>query len=148
MTLNKAMIIGNVGRDPEVKHLDKGLAVVTLPIATTERFKDKNGELREQTEWHNVVFWRSLAEFVERHVRKGSQVFVEGRLRTRSWEDQNGQKKYATEIVADVIRLLGKRSDNDNQNNNSYSNSYSQQENKPSTSISDPIDDIDDDLPF
>lgn len=146
MTLNKAMIIGNVGRDPEVKHLDKGLAVVTLPVATTERFKDKNGELREQTEWHNIVFWRSLAEFVERHVRKGSQIFVEGRLRTRSWEDQNGQKKYATEIVADVIRLLGKRSDNDsNQNSN---NSYSQQESKPSTGVSDPMDDIDDDLPF
>ena len=145
MTLNKAMIIGNVGKDPEVKHLDKGLAVVTLPIATTERFKDKNGELREQTEWHNVVFWRSLAEFVERHVRKGSQVFVEGRLRTRSWEDQNGQKKYATEIVADVIRLLGKKSDNDSNNSN---NGYSQQEPKPNTGISDPVDDIDDDLPF
>lgn len=144
MTLNKAMIIGNVGKDPEVKHLDKGLAVVTLPIATTERFKDKNGELREQTEWHNVVFWRSLAEFVERHVRKGSQVFVEGRLRTRSWEDQSGQKKYATEIVADVIRLLGKRSDNDNSNNNGYS----QQESKPAMGVNDPIDDIDDDLPF
>lgn len=147
MTLNKAMIIGNVGKDPEVKHLDKGLAVVTLPIATTERFKDKNGELREQTEWHNVVFWRSLAEFVERHVRKGSQVFVEGRLRTRSWEDQSGQKKYATEIVADVIRLLGKRSDNDNNHNNG--GSYSQQESKPTTGINDPIEDnIDDDLPF
>ena len=145
MTLNKAMIIGNVGKDPEVKHLDKGLAVVTLPIATTERFKDKNGELREQTEWHNVVFWRNLAEFVERNVRKGSQVFVEGKLRTRSWEDQNGQKKYATEIVAEVIRLLGKRADNDNNNN-----SYSQQENKPttSTSINDSIENIDDDLPF
>ena len=144
MTLNKAMIIGNVGRDPEVKHLDKGLAVVTLPIATTERFKDKNGELREQTEWHNVVFWRSLAEFVERHVRKGSQVFVEGRLRTRSWEDQSGQKKYATEIVADVIRLLGKRSDNEHNNNNTYT----QQESKPTTGANDSIDEIDDDLPF
>ncbi len=146
MTLNKAMIIGNVGKDPEVKHLDKGLAVVTLPIATTERFKDKNGELREQTEWHNVVFWRSLAEFVERHVRKGSQVFVEGKLRTRSWEDQNGQKKYATEIVADVIRLLGKRSDNDSNHNNG--GSYSQQDTKPAAGISDSVDDIDDDLPF
>ncbi len=144
MTLNKAMIIGNVGRDPEVKHLDKGLAVVTLPIATTERFKDKNGELREQTEWHNVVFWRSLAEFVERHVRKGSQVFVEGRLRTRSWEDQSGQKKYATEIVADVIRLLGKRSDNEHNNNSTYT----QQESKPTTGANDSIGEIDDDLPF
>lgn len=145
MTLNKAMIIGNVGKDPEVKHLDKGLAVVTIPVATTERFKDKNGELREQTEWHNVVFWRSLAEFVERHVRKGSQIFVEGRLRTRSWEDQSGQKKYATEIVADVIRLLGKRSDNDSHGSN---NSYSQQESKPIAGVSDSIDGIDDDLPF
>jgi single-strand DNA-binding protein len=107
--LNKVMLIGNVGRDPEIRHLESGVAVVTLPIATSERFKDRNGDVKEQTEWHNVVFWRNLAEIVEKHVRKGSQVFIEGRLRTKTWEDPNGQKRYATEIVADTMRLLGRR---------------------------------------
>ncbi|MDR2359644.1 MAG: single-stranded DNA-binding protein [Prevotellaceae bacterium] len=112
--LNKVMLIGNVGKDPDIRHLENDVAVVTLPIATTERFKDRSGTVKEQTEWHNVVFWRNLAEIVEKHVRKGSQVFIEGRLRTRNWEDQSGQKRYTTEIVADVMRLLGKRPENDN----------------------------------
>ncbi|MDR2362011.1 MAG: single-stranded DNA-binding protein [Prevotellaceae bacterium] len=109
--LNKVMLIGNVGRDPEIRHLENGVAVVTLPIATTERYKDRNGDFKEQTEWHTVVFWRNLAEIVEKHVHKGSQVFIEGRLRTRSWEDQSGQKRFITEIVADTMRLLGRRAD-------------------------------------
>lgn len=108
------MLIGNVGKDPDIRHLENDVAVVTLPIATTERFKDRSGTVKEQTEWHNVVFWRNLAEIVEKYVHKGSQVFVEGRLRTRNWEDQSGQKRYTTEIVADVMRLLGKRPENDN----------------------------------
>ncbi|MDR3350589.1 MAG: single-stranded DNA-binding protein [Prevotellaceae bacterium] len=112
--LNKVMLIGNVGKDPELRHLENDVAVVTLHIATTERFKDRSGTTKEQTEWHNVVFWRNLAEVVEKYVRKGSQVFIEGRLRNRSWEDQNGQKRYVTEVVADVIRLLGKRPETDN----------------------------------
>ncbi|MDR2065045.1 MAG: single-stranded DNA-binding protein [Prevotellaceae bacterium] len=116
MTLNKVMIIGNAGKDPEIRHLDNGVSVVTLPVATTERYKDKNGETKEQTEWHNVVFWRQLAEFTEKYVRKGSQLFIEGHLRTRNWEDQSGNKKYLTEIVADNIRLLGKRPDISNNN--------------------------------
>jgi single-strand DNA-binding protein len=111
--LNKVMLIGNVGKDPEIRHLEHDVAVVTLPIATTERFKDRAGNVKEQTEWHNVVFWRTLAEIVEKHVRKGSQVFIEGRLRTRNWEDQSGQKRYTTEIVADTMRLLGKRPESD-----------------------------------
>ncbi len=142
MTLNKVLLIGNVGKDPEVKHLDKGVSVVTIPIATTERFKDKNGELREQTEWHNVVFWRSLAEFVEKYVKKGSQVFIEGKLRSRSWEDQNGQKRYVTEIVADTIRLLGRRSDSESHG------SQGTQDEKPSTTPDITNDAEDDDLPF
>jgi single-strand DNA-binding protein len=108
------MLIGNAGKDPDIRHLENDVAVVTLPIATTERFKDRNGNVKEQTEWHNVVFWRNLAEIVEKHVRKGSQVFIEGRLRTRNWEDQSGQKRYTTEIVADTMRLLGKRPESDN----------------------------------
>ena len=111
MSLNKVMLIGNAGRDPEMRHLESGIAVVTLPVATSERFKDRNGDVKEHTEWHNVVFWRNLAEIVEKHVRKGSQVFIEGKLRTRNWEDQSGQKRYTTEIVAETMRLLGRRPD-------------------------------------
>ena len=115
MALNKAMLIGNVGKDPEVRHLETGVPVVTIPIATTERYKDRNGEVKEQTEWHNVVLWRQLAEFAEKFLRKGMQIYVEGKIRSRSWEDQNGQKRYTTEIVADVVRLLGRKSDNEQQ---------------------------------
>ncbi|HNR27018.1 MAG TPA: single-stranded DNA-binding protein [Bacteroidales bacterium] len=109
--LNKVMLIGNVGKDPEVRHLESGVSVTTLTLATTERFKDRNGEMKEQTEWHNVVLWRNLADIAERFVRKGSQIYIEGKIRSRSWEDQSGQKKYTTEIVADSMQLLGKRSE-------------------------------------
>ncbi|MDD2771033.1 MAG: single-stranded DNA-binding protein [Bacteroidales bacterium] len=110
--LNKVMLIGNVGKDPEIRHLESGTAVANITLATTERYKDRNGELQEQTEWHNVVLWRGLADVTERFVRKGSQIFIEGKIRSRSWEDQSGQKRYTTEIVADNMQLLGRRSDN------------------------------------
>ena len=145
MTLNKVMIIGNAGKDPEIRHLDNGVSVVTLPVATTERYKDKNGETKEQTEWHNVVFWRQLAEFTEKYVKKGSQLFIEGRLRTRNWEDQSGNKKYVTEIVADNIRLLGRRPENNNGTNNHIVTQHTEQ--KPEELITDVVS-IDDDLPF
>lgn len=106
------MLIGNVGKDPEIRHLESGTAVANITLATTERYKDRNGELQEQTEWHNVVLWRGLADVTERFVRKGSQIFIEGKIRSRSWEDQSGQKRYTTEIVADNMQLLGRRSDN------------------------------------
>ena len=109
------MLIGNVGRDPEVRYLDgqSGNAkVATFTLATTERYRDRNGETRENTEWHNIVAWRSTADVVERFVKKGTQVYVEGRIRTRSWDDQNGNKRYTTEIIADNLQLLGKKTDN------------------------------------
>ena len=115
MSLNKAMLIGNVGRDPEVRYLDGSAGqakVATFTLATTERYRDRNGETRENTEWHNIVAWRSTADVVERFVKKGTQVYIEGRIRTRSWDDQNGNKKYTTEIIADTLQLLGKKSDN------------------------------------
>ena len=115
MALNKAMLIGNVGKDPEVRHLESGVPVVTISLATSERYKDRNGEVKEQTEWHNVVLWRQLAEFAEKYLRKGTQIYVEGKIRSRSWEDQSGQKRYTTEVVADVVRLLGRKSDNEQQ---------------------------------
>ncbi len=113
MSLNKVMLIGNVGKDPEVRHLESGIPVATIPVATSERYKDKNGEPKEQTEWHNVVLWRALAEFAEKYLRKGMQVYVEGKIRSRHWEDQNGQKRYITEIVAETLRMLGRKSDNE-----------------------------------
>ena len=115
MSLNKAMLIGNVGRDPEVRYLDgqNGNAkVATFTLATTERYRDRNGETRENTEWHNIVAWRNTADVVEKYVRKGTQVYIEGRIRTRSWDDQTGNKRYTTEIMADTLQLLGKRQDN------------------------------------
>ena len=115
MSLNKAMLIGNVGKDPEVRYLDgsNGQAkVATFTLATTERYRDRNGETRENTEWHNIVAWRNTADVVEKFVKKGTQVYIEGRIRTRSWDDQTGNKRYTTEIMADTLQLLGKRQDN------------------------------------
>ncbi|MBR4298136.1 MAG: single-stranded DNA-binding protein [Bacteroidales bacterium] len=123
MSLNKAMLIGNVGRDPEVRYLDgqSGNAkVATFTLATTERYRDRNGETRENTEWHNIVAWRSTADVVERFVKKGTQLYIEGRIRTRSWDDQNGNKKYTTEIIADTLQLLGRKSDNPGSQSGGY----------------------------
>ena len=111
MSFNKVLLIGNTGRDPEVRHLESGIAVATFTLATTERYKDRNGVMQDQTEWHNIVCWRNLAELSEKYISKGTQIFVEGKIRTRSWTDQTGQKRFTTEIVADNIRLLGKRGD-------------------------------------
>ncbi len=109
MSLNKVMLIGNVGKDPEIRHLENDSVVASIALATTERYKDKNGEWQEQTEWHNIVCWRALAERVEKYVKKGSQLFVEGRIKTNNWVDKEGQKRYSVEILADSIQLLGKR---------------------------------------
>ena len=108
------MLIGNVGRDPEVRYLDgnNGAKVASFTLATTERYRDRNGEVRENTEWHNIVAWRNTADVVERFVKKGTQVFIEGRIRTRSRDDQTGNKRYTTEIIADNLQLLGKKTDN------------------------------------
>ena len=109
------MLIGNVGRDPEVRYLDgnSGNAkVATFTLATTERYRDRNGETRENTEWHNIVAWRGNADVAERFVRKGTQLYIEGRIRTRSWDDQTGNKRYTTEIIVDNLQLLGKKTDN------------------------------------
>lgn len=119
MSLNKVMLIGNVGRDPEIRYLEgngqgTGAKVATFTLATTERYRDRNGELRENTEWHNIVAWRNSADIIERFVRKGSQLYIEGRLRTRSYTDQQGVRKYTTEITVDNIQLLGRRQDDQN----------------------------------
>ncbi|MDP4270390.1 MAG: single-stranded DNA-binding protein [Bacteroidota bacterium] len=114
MSVNKAILIGNVGKDPEVRYLDSGVAVATLTLATSERgYTTASGvQVPERTEWHNVVLWRGLAEVAEKYVKKGTQIYIEGKIRTRSYDDQNGVKRYVTEIQADVMQLLGKRDTN------------------------------------
>ena len=112
------MLIGNVGKDPEVRYLESNPQtaganpkVATFPLATSERYRDRSGDVRENTEWHNIVAWRNSADVAEKYIRKGTQVYIEGRLRTRQWTDQTGAKRYTTEVVVDTLQLLGKRPD-------------------------------------
>lgn len=107
--VNKVILVGNIGKDPEVRYLDGGVAVANFPLATSESYKDKSGNRVEQTEWHNVVLWRGLAEVTEKYLKKGGQVYIEGKIRTRSWDDKDGIKRYTTEIVADNMTMLGGR---------------------------------------
>jgi len=110
--VNRVILIGNLGREPDLQWLEGHIAVAKFPLATTETFKDKNGNLVSQTEWHTVVLWRGLAELAQKYLHKGSLVFIEGRLRTRSWEDKDKNKKFSTEIVGDNLVMLDKRKDN------------------------------------
>ena len=109
--INRVMLIGNLGKDPELQYLEGNIAVAKFPLATTETFKDKGGKLISQTEWHTVTLWRGLAELSQKFLRKGSLVYIEGRLRTRNWEDKDGNKKSATEVVGDNLIMLDKRTD-------------------------------------
>ena len=109
--VNKVILVGNLGKDPEVRYLEGGTAVANFSLATTETYKDKSGNRVEQTEWRNVVLWRGLAEVAEKYLKKGSQVYVEGKLRTRAWDDKDGVKRYSTEIIADNMTMLGGKRD-------------------------------------
>ena len=109
--VNKVILIGNLGSDPEVKYTPSGVPVANVNLATNESWTDKNGERQERTEWHRLVFWRKLAEIVGQYLRKGSKLYVEGRLETRSWDDQSGQKRYTTEIVVNDMQMLDGRGD-------------------------------------
>ena len=109
--VNKVIIVGNVGRDPEVRYTQSGRAVASFSVATSERFQDKDGQTQERTEWHRVVAWARLAEICGEYLRKGKQVYIEGRLQTRDWEDKDGHKRYTTEIIANTMQMLGRRGD-------------------------------------
>ena len=117
MSVNKVILVGHVGADPEVRYLEKGTCVARVRLATTERgYTAANGtEVPDRTEWHSIVLWRGLAEVAEKYVRKGSQLYIEGKLRTSQWNDNNGTTHQRTEIVADEMQLLGRRSDNNSQ---------------------------------
>jgi len=109
-SVNKVILVGNLGKDPEVKYTPSGVPVAKFSLATNERYKDKSGEWQDRTEWHNIVAWQRLAEIVGEYVKKGSKIYIEGRLQTSSWEDkQSGEKKYRTEIIANDLVLLGGR---------------------------------------
>jgi single-strand DNA-binding protein len=111
-SVNKVILIGNLGKDPEVKYTPSGTPVAKFSLATNERYKDKNGQWQDRTEWHNIVAWQRTAEIVGEYVKKGSKIYVEGRLRTDSWDDKNtGEKKYRTEIVVNDLVLLSGRGD-------------------------------------
>src|SRR5215813_12799529 len=108
-SVNKVIIIGNLGRDTETRYMPDGGAITNISVATTDKWKDKNGEMQEKTEWHRVAFFGKLAEIAGEYLKKGSQVYVEGRLQTRKWQDKDGQDKYTTEIVANQMQMLGSR---------------------------------------
>jgi len=151
MSVNKVILIGNVGKDPDVRYLENNVCVANFTLATTERgYTTQSGiQIPDKTEWHNIVVWRGLAEIAEKYVRKGTQLYIEGKIRTRSWEDQNKIRRYTTEIYVDNMELLGRR---DGQSSSSSAPVMSQSQNNPSpanTSYNSPIENSsDDDLPF
>jgi single-strand DNA-binding protein len=111
MSVNKVILVGNLGKDPEVRHTPSGVAVANFSLATSESYKDKDGNRQEKTEWHNVVAWRQLAEICGQYLHKGKQVYIEGKLTTRKWQDRDGVDRYTTEIVADQMQMLGSAND-------------------------------------
>jgi len=117
--VNKVILIGNLGKDPEVRYLDNGVAVANLSLATTENYKNKDGERVSQTEWHDVVLWRGLAEVAEKYLKKGASVYIEGKIRTNKWVDKEENTRYKTEVMADKLTMLGKSSNNASQTPNS-----------------------------
>lgn len=107
--INKVILIGNLGKDPEVRQIENETKVANFPLATTETFKDKHGNKNEQTEWHNIILWRGLADIAEKLLKKGQTVYIEGKLRTRNWTDKEGVKRYTTEVVAENFTILSKQ---------------------------------------
>lgn len=146
--VNKVILVGNLGKDPEIRHLDTGRAVANFSMATSETYKNRNGERVTNTEWHNIVLWTPLAEIAEKYLKKGNQVYIEGKITTRSYDDKDGIKKYITEIVGREMTLLGSRSDSDGGYNNNQGQSSDDRDYQPTNSEVDAKEDETDDLPF
>jgi single-strand DNA-binding protein len=146
-SVNKVILIGNLGKDPEVRRLENGAVVANFSIATSESYIEKSsGEKREVTDWHNIVVWRGLAEVTEKYIKKGMKIYVEGKLKTRSWQDKEGTTRYTTEIVADEINILSRL---ENQQQNAPEKPiYSSQDTPIPPSKIDSLLEDDDDLPF
>jgi single-strand DNA-binding protein len=142
--VNRVILIGNLGKDPEIRNLEGGAKVANFPLATTESYKNKNGERVEHTEWHNIVLWRGLADVSERFLKKGNSVYIEGKLRTRSWDDQTtGSKRYITEVIADNMTMLGGRREEPAESGNGPKEAEN-----PPPDPTEITDDVTDDLPF
>jgi single-strand DNA-binding protein len=156
MSVNKVILVGNLGKDPELRYTPSGTAVATFSLATSERFKDRNGEQQERTEWHNVVAWRNLAEICGKYLHKGKQVYIEGKIQTRSYDDRDGNRRYITEIVADQMQMLGRAGDE----NSNYARGGESRQSRPAApqaasqgspayeDFADPPFNPDDDIPF
>ncbi len=153
-SVNKVILVGNLGKDPEVRYAPSGDAIANVTLATTENWKDKNGEKQEKTEWHRVSFFGKTAEVVGQYLKKGSQVYVEGRIQTRKWTDKEGQERYTTEIVADKMQMLGSRSgstsmDGDSGESRRPAAARPASSSSPaSKSSGSSFDDMEDDIPF
>ena len=158
-SVNKVILVGNLGRDPETRYMPDGGAITNISIATTSTWKDKSGEKQEATEWHRVAFFGKLAEIAGEYLKKGSQVYVEGKLKTRKWQDKDGQEKYMTEVIADEMKMLGSRQGMGGDSGGDYAKASSGASSGPSGgSSSKPagaakggaakFDDMDDDIPF
>lgn len=148
-SVNKVILVGNVGKDPEILFASTGTPKANFTLATSERFKDKSGEFQERTEWHNLVAWQRLAEIVRDYVKKGSKLYIEGRIQTRSWDDKEGQKHYKTEIVVNDLVLLSGRGEGDG--GGSRSSSSSQYDQRPPAHADDLVQSTeitDEDIPF
>jgi single-strand DNA-binding protein len=146
--INKVILIGNLGRDPEVRYMPSGSAVTNIAVATSETWKDKqSGEKQERTEWHNIVFFNRLAEIAGEYLKKGSKVYIEGSLRTRKWQDKNGQDRYTTEIIANEMQMLDSRGGGSSyQGADNYQSQDSGANKSPAMETAG--DDFDDDIPF
>ena len=139
--VNKVILIGNLGKDPEVRHLDNGVAVANFSLATTESYTNKHGDRVNQTEWHNIVLWRGLADIAEKYLKKGNSVYIEGKISTRKWEDKEGNARYSTDIIADKMTMLGAKQGN-------TPSSSSSDHVRENTSIDSSVESANDDLPF
>ena len=153
MSVNKVILVGNVGKDPELRYTPAGTAVCTFSLATSERFKNKQGEQQDRTEWHNIVAWSGLAEICGKYLTKGKQVYIEGRIQSRSYDDRDGNKRYITEIVANEMQMLSRAGEQGGSSSGGSSGGggsrpSSQQNYEPSSGREEPPFNPDDDIPF
>lgn len=149
--VNRVILLGNVGADPEVRHLDSGTSVARIRLATTETYRDREGNKRDITEWHNVVMWRGLAKIAEEYIKKGSQLFIEGKIRSNTWEDDQGNQRKSIEIQADNMQMLGRPGSSQSGQGESYqkpAQDKNQQANEPGADDFNSGDEGSDDLPF
>jgi single-strand DNA-binding protein len=152
MSVNKVILVGRLGKDPETRYMTNGEAVTNATLATSENWKDKSGEKQEKTEWHNLVFYRRLAEVAGEYLKKGSQVYIEGKLQTRKWQTKEGQDRYTTEIIVNEMQMLGSKSGGDHQDQGSDSSAPQARKpataGKPAPARTGNFDNFDDDIPF